>query len=120
MAVFLLGLLGRNVLNARKDTYYKKIDSKNSIFFLQSAYFDRDDIALLGFAKMFRDDTIEEREHAMEFVKYQNLRGGRVVLQDIIKPVKDEWGSALEALQAALDLEKRVNLVRQSLSLFLA
>jgi ferritin heavy chain len=54
----------------------------------------------------------------MEFVKYQNLRGGRVVLQDIIKPVKDEWGSALEALQAALDLEKRVNMVGQLFSFF--
>jgi ferritin heavy chain len=54
----------------------------------------------------------------MEFVKYQNMRGGRVVLQDIIKPIKDEWGSALEAVQAALDLEKRVNLVRQLFSFF--
>ncbi len=114
MPVFWLGHLGRNVLNARKETYFKK----NSIFFIQYAYFDRDDVALPGFAKIFRDDTIEEREHAMEFVKYQNMRGGRVVLQDIIKPIKDEWGSALEAVQAALDLEKRVNLVRQLFSFF--
>lgn len=42
-------------------------------------------------------------------MEYQNKRGGRVVLQDIPKPVRDEWGSPLEALQAALELEKTVN-----------
>ena len=45
-------------------------------------------------------------------MKYQNIRGGRVVFQDIAKPNNDEWGSALEAIQAAFDLEKKVNLVR--------
>ena len=42
-------------------------------------------------------------------MKYQNLRGGRVVFQDIAKPNNDEWGSALEAIQAAFELEKKVN-----------
>jgi len=46
----------------------------------------------------------------MEFMKYQNQRGGRVVFQDIAKPNNDEWGSALEAVQAAFELEKKVNL----------
>ncbi|CAN8026572.1 unnamed protein product [Ixodes persulcatus] len=40
---------------------------------------------------------------------YQNKRGGRVVLQPIAKPAQDEWGSGLEAMQAALELEKTVN-----------
>jgi ferritin heavy chain len=42
-------------------------------------------------------------------MKYQNTRGGRIVLQNITKPEKDEWGSALEAFQAALALEKMNN-----------
>jgi ferritin heavy chain len=42
-------------------------------------------------------------------MKYQNKRGGRIVLQDIKKPEKDEWGTGLEAMQAALVLEKHVN-----------
>lgn len=42
----------------------------------------------------------------MILMKYQNTRGGRIVLQNIQKPEKDEWGSALEAFQAALALEK--------------
>merc|ERR1712018_270457 len=71
-------------------------------------YFDRDDIALPGFAKFFNDSSKEEREHAEILMKFQNQRGGRIVLQDI-KPERDEWGSGLEAMQAALALEKSVN-----------
>merc|ERR1719402_864854 len=41
--------------------------------------------------------------------KIQNKRGGRIVLQGINKPDKDEWGSGLDAMQTALALEKSVN-----------
>merc|ERR1712150_120071 len=72
-------------------------------------YFDRDDVALKGFSKYFSDASGEEREHAEKLMKYQNKRGGRVVLQDIKKPERDEWGTGLDAMQAALTLEKNVN-----------
>jgi len=72
-------------------------------------YFDRDDIALPGFAKFFNKSSKEEREHAEILMKFQNQRGGRIVLQDIKKPERDEWGTGLEAMQAALALEKSVN-----------
>jgi len=111
----------------------------------QSMYFhfDRDDIALPGFAKFFNDSSKEEREHAELLMKFQNQRGGRIVLQDIKawagmdpisgeppdkkprmeqgfasdhsasgslqRPEQDSWGSGLEAMQAALALEKNVN-----------
>ncbi|XP_033730334.1 soma ferritin-like [Pecten maximus] len=74
-----------------------------------SFYFDRDDVALPGFAKHFKEKSDEEREHAEKFMKYQNKRGGRIVLQDIKKPDRDEWGTGLDAMQAALTLEKNVN-----------
>ena len=76
---------------------------------LQAAYFERDDVDLQGFAKFFRKSADEEKEHAETFMKFQNDRGGRVVLQDVKKPAKDEWGSGLDAMQAALELEKTVN-----------
>uniref|UniRef100_A0AAQ6IEQ4 Ferritin n=1 Tax=Anabas testudineus TaxID=64144 RepID=A0AAQ6IEQ4_ANATE len=50
-------------------------------------YFSRDDVALPGF----------------------NKRGGRIFLQDVKKPDRNEWGSGLEAMQCALQLEKNVN-----------
>jgi len=74
-----------------------------------SLYFDRDDVALPGFAKFFKASSDEEREHAEKLMAYQNKRGGRIVLQDIKKPSNDEWGNGLEAMQVALQLEKSVN-----------
>jgi len=79
------------------------------VYASMATYFDRDDVALAGFHKFFKKSSEDEREHAMKFMKYQNSRGGRVVLKDIQKPAKDEWGSGLEALQASLELEKAVN-----------
>lgn len=72
-------------------------------------YFDRDDVALCGFHKYFKECSEEERGHAEKLMKFQNKRGGRIVLQTIARPDRDEWGSGLEAMQAALALEKNVN-----------
>jgi len=72
-------------------------------------YFDRDDVALPGFAKFFRENAKEEREHAEKLMEYQNTRGGRIVLQDVKRPERDEWGSGLEAMQVALAMERSVN-----------
>jgi len=72
-------------------------------------YFDRDDVALPGFAKFFKASSCEEREHAEKLMKYQNQRGGRIVLQDIKRPEHDDWGTGLEAMQVAMQLEKSVN-----------
>ncbi|MGK1893580.1 ferritin family protein, partial [Klebsiella pneumoniae] len=71
-------------------------------------YFDRDDVALAGFAKFFKKSSDEEREHAEKFMKYQNKRGGRIVLQDIKKPEFDDI-TCLKAMEIALSLEKEVN-----------
>jgi len=74
-----------------------------------SFYFDRDDVALKGFAKFFKESSDEEREHAEKLMKLQNTRGGRIVLQDIKKPERDEWGKGIDAMKTALALEKNVN-----------
>ena len=57
------------------------------------------------------ESSQEEREHAEHFVKYQNLRGGRIVLQPINRPAQDEWDTPLAAMEYALNLEKEVNQV---------
>ncbi|RXN33684.1 middle subunit-like protein [Labeo rohita] len=72
-------------------------------------YFKRDDVALPGFAKFFKKNSEEEREHAEKFMEFQNKRGGRIVLQDVKKPERDVWGNGLIAMQCALQLEKNVN-----------
>lgn len=78
------------------------------VYMSMAAYFDRDDVALKGFAKRFQENSEEEREHAQKLINYQNLRGGRVVFQNIAKPQTEDWKSALEAVQASLKLEIEV------------
>merc|ERR1711893_89570 len=56
-------------------------------------YFDRDDVALKGFHKFFSKSSSEEREHAEKLMKFQNQRGGRIVLQNIHK-LADSHGDA--------------------------
>ena len=38
---------------------------------IKAAYFDRDDVALKGFAKRFCENSDEEREHAQKLINYQ-------------------------------------------------
>ncbi|XP_008559228.1 soma ferritin [Microplitis demolitor] len=72
-------------------------------------YFDKHDVALQGLHHYFKQASDEEREHAMKFMTYQNKRGGSIVLTDIKSPEKMNWGSAKDAMTAALELEKQVN-----------
>ncbi|KAI3771146.1 hypothetical protein L6452_02304 [Arctium lappa] len=77
------------------------------------AYFDRDNVALKGLAKFFKESSDEEREHAEKLMKYQNTRGGRVKLHTIVGPPSEfehvEKGDALYAMELALSLEKLTN-----------
>merc|ERR1711974_51393 len=79
------------------------------VYLSMSSYFNRDDQALHGFAEHFKTESGEEHAHGMKLMEYQTKRGGRVVFQDIAKPTTMEWGTPLEAMEAALELEKTVN-----------
>jgi len=79
------------------------------VYLSMSSWFNRDDQALPGFAKYFGKASDEERGHGTMLMQYQARRGGKVVFQDIAKPTTMEWGSPLDALQSALELEKTVN-----------
>lgn len=72
-------------------------------------YFSRDDVALEGVGHFFRELSEEKREGAERLLKMQNQRGGRALFQDVQKPSQDEWGKTLEAMEAAMVLEKNLN-----------
>lgn len=77
------------------------------------AYFDRDVVALPGFAAFYNKCSLEERDHAHEFMQYQNRRGGSVALQPIAVPemkftMEDGTSDALYAMDLSLQLEKFV------------
>ncbi|KAK7294747.1 hypothetical protein RJT34_17643 [Clitoria ternatea] len=98
-----------SAINEQINVEYNASYVYHSLF----AYFDRDNVALKGFAKFFKESSEEEREHAEKLMKYQNVRGGRVVLHPI-KNVPSEFehvekGDALYAMELALSLEKLVN-----------
>ncbi|XP_021566146.1 ferritin light chain isoform X2 [Carlito syrichta] len=71
-------------------------------------YFDRDDVALEGVGHFFRELAEEKHEGAERLLKLQNQRGGRALFQDI-QPSQDEWGKTLDAMEAAMALEKSLN-----------
>ncbi|KAG0450257.1 hypothetical protein HPP92_026975 [Vanilla planifolia] len=83
------------------------------VYHAMFAYFDRDNVALRGIAKFFKESSEEERNHAEKLMKYQNKRGGRVKLQSIVMPLTDfdhaEKGDALYAMELALSLERLTN-----------
>ncbi|XP_077213461.1 ferritin 4 [Tasmannia lanceolata] len=83
------------------------------VYHAMFAYFDRDNVALKGLAKFFKESSEEEREHAEKLMEYQNKRGGRVMLNCIVMPLSEfdhaDKGDALYAMELALSLEKLTN-----------
>ncbi|XP_054706241.1 soma ferritin-like [Uloborus diversus] len=79
------------------------------VYLAMSYHFDRDDVALKHISEFFKESSDEEREHAMKLMKFQNQRGGTILLKDIKTPHKSKWASPLEAMEDALELEKTVN-----------
>eukprot|EP00088_Acartia_fossae_P006156 TRINITY_DN1281_c0_g1_i1.p1 TRINITY_DN1281_c0_g1~~TRINITY_DN1281_c0_g1_i1.p1 ORF type:complete len:170 (-),score=63.11 TRINITY_DN1281_c0_g1_i1:174-683(-) len=79
------------------------------VYLSMASWFARDEQALHGFAKFFSKGSDEERDHGKKLMEYQAKRGGKVVFQDIAKPSSMEWGTPLQAAEAALELEKSVN-----------
>ncbi|XP_074088139.1 ferritin heavy chain-like [Macrotis lagotis] len=79
------------------------------VYLSMAYYFDRDDVALKNFSRYFLRHSQEEGAHAQRLMRFQNQRGGRILLQDIQKPERDDWGGGLRALESALRLEETVN-----------
>ncbi|XP_061666456.1 ferritin, lower subunit-like [Syngnathoides biaculeatus] len=72
-------------------------------------YFDRDDVALPKFSQFFLGLSGKEREHAEKLLEYQNTRGGRILLQTIAKPSREDWRGGLDAMSFSLDYQKAMN-----------
>nr|QVE05143.1 ferritin 2 [Dermanyssus gallinae] len=95
-----------------EDAINKQINMElyaSYVYMSMGFYFDRDDVAFKNVKKFFLKASEEEREHAMKLMSYQNMRGGRIVLQPVAKPERDEWDSIQQAFESAIELEKKVN-----------
>nr|XP_058132303.1 ferritin light chain-like [Dasypus novemcinctus] len=56
--------------------------------------------------RFFRELAKEKRQGAEHLLQVQTPRRGRALFQDVQKPSKDEWGNTLDAVEAALVLER--------------
>ncbi|KAK7385569.1 hypothetical protein VNO78_31293 [Psophocarpus tetragonolobus] len=96
-------------LNAQINVEY----NVSYVYHAMYAYFDRDNVALKGLAKFFKESSMEERMHAEMMMEYQNKRGGRVQLHSMLMPFSEfdhaEKGDALYAMELALSLERLNN-----------
>ncbi|XP_034414026.1 ferritin, middle subunit [Cyclopterus lumpus] len=72
-------------------------------------YFDRDDVSLPKFSSFFLERSVTERQQAEKLLDYQNTRGGRILLQIITKPSREDWGGGLDAMSFSLDYQKVLN-----------
>ncbi|KAK0429171.1 hypothetical protein QR680_011231 [Steinernema hermaphroditum] len=72
-------------------------------------HFARADIAMPGAQAYFMKQSMDEKKHAEMLMDYQVKRGGRVVLQDVMKPLENEWKNLQAAFKTALELERANN-----------
>jgi len=56
----------------------------------------------------------EDDKLAHKLIDFQRRRGGKVVLNAIETPSKQEWATPLSSVQFALKMEKNVNQVYKS------
>jgi len=75
-------------------------------FTSMACFFDRDDIAFVGFSKLFRFLSKLVNKSAKKLMCFQTMRGGRVVFGDVKKPERDEWGTPVEALTTTMNMCK--------------
>ena len=78
-----------------------------------SVYFERDDISFKNIANYFYKACLEERKHADTLCKYQTMRGGKVILENISKPMLEfntdnAKNDVIICFELALQLEQQV------------
>lgn len=75
-----------------------------------SVFCSKDGVALPGLAAYCAKMSLEERDHALMLQDYIIKRGGQVTYDTIAPhPKASAWKSALEIVEAMLELEKSVN-----------
>lgn len=76
-----------------------------------ASYYGRSNVALPGCYGFFMKMYYEEQDHAIDFLKYQNLRGGSVRLTAISTVTEPEWPDVSKSFACALIMEKNVKQV---------
>ena len=97
-------LVSQKIVDAFNQQVGNELGASNQYVNI-ATYFSEENLEEL--AKFFFRQAEEEREHAMKFVHFLLDAGGHVKIPAIAEP-KHGFGSAEEAVQAALDWEREV------------
>ncbi|XP_029662051.1 soma ferritin-like [Formica exsecta] len=95
--------------NEQINVELKAFYSYLSMLIIQAAYFGRVDVALPGCESFFMQMHREEHEHALKFLDYVKMRGGKVHLCAVSPPDDQDWKCPLHAFKMALQLEIQVS-----------
>ncbi|XP_066111668.1 ferritin, heavy subunit-like [Saccopteryx bilineata] len=83
--------------------------------YLSMACYYGEDVEAPLFASFFEDQAEVKREHAKQFVRYLKRRGGKICLPVIQRPNIDNWGTGVQALEIALELENKLTKLLEDL-----
>lgn len=96
-------LISETIQAAINEQIVNELGNSNQYVAIAS-YFEGE--CLFGLAKIYFKQAEEERDHAMKFVKFLLDSGGKVAIKEVAA-VRNEFRSAEDAAQNALDSEKR-------------
>ncbi|EFN61283.1 Ferritin, lower subunit [Camponotus floridanus] len=71
-----------------------------------AAYFGRVDVALPGCESFFMQMHYEEHKHALKFLDYIKMRGGKVHLCTVSPPDDQDWKCPLHAFKVNLRIKQ--------------
>ena len=74
---------------------------------MQSAFYNKEDVALKGFANLFRALGADDHKRVQKMIQFQHHRGGDVRLSAINTPASQDWATPRSAIDFALFLERR-------------
>src|SRR3972149_9659589 len=98
-------MISKKMQDAINEQINKELFS-SYLYLSMVAYFEEKNLP--GFAKWFRLQAEEEKEHAMKFFDFLIERGGRVKLGALAEP-KAEWTSSMNAFEEVLQHEQFIS-----------
>ncbi|KAI5948583.1 Ferritin heavy chain [Manis javanica] len=83
--------------------------------YLWACYYNEEEAGVPHFAAFFEDQAEVKREYAKQFLRYLRRRQGKICLPVIKRPDIDNWGTGIQAIESALQLENSLNKLLQDL-----
>ncbi|XP_036772446.2 ferritin heavy chain B-like [Manis pentadactyla] len=80
-----------------------------------ACYYNEEEAGVPHFAAFFEDQAEVKREYAKQFLRYLRRHQGKICLPVIKRPDIDNWGTGIQAIESALQLENTLNKLLQDL-----